>query len=84
MRAAQRHVSEQLAADDFDRAALAAALADLRDKTLASQSAMHAALVELAGELSADERRRLAEIGRRRHPGRPPPELRRRPPPAAP
>ena len=75
MRAARRHVSERLAADDFDRAALTEALADLRAKTLASQSAMHAALVDLAGELTVEERRNLAEVGRRRHHRQPPPPL---------
>ncbi len=82
MRAARRHVSESLAADDFDRAALTAAFADLRAKTLASQSAMHAALVDLAGELTVEERRSLAEVGRRRHHPHPPPPLPGRPPEA--
>ncbi len=80
MRAARRHVSESLAADDFDRLALTEALADLRAKTLASQSAMHAALVDLAGELTVEERRNLAEVGRRRHHRQPPPPLPRHPP----
>jgi uncharacterized membrane protein len=80
MRVARRHVSERLAAADFDRAALVEALADLRAKTLASQGAMHAALVDLAGELTVEERRDLAEVGRRRHRRQPPPPLPRRPP----
>ncbi len=80
MRAARRHVSERLAADDFDRAALTEALADLRAKTLASQGAMHAALIDLAGELTVEERRDLAEAGRRRHHRQPPPPLPGHPP----
>ncbi len=67
MRAARRQVSDQLAADDFDPEALARALADLRAKTQVSQSAMHAAMVELAADLTAEERRHLAKAGMHRH-----------------
>ncbi len=67
MHAARRLVSERLADENFDPEELTRALTDLRAATQASQSAMHAALVELTADLTPEERRVLAEAGMRRH-----------------
>jgi uncharacterized membrane protein len=58
---ARRAVRAALAAEPFDAAALAAALAALRTETNDTQAALDEALVRFAGGLSPEERRRLAE-----------------------
>jgi uncharacterized membrane protein len=60
----KRHaVEDALRAEPFDAAALGAALAGLRQSTNAAQERMHAALVDLAKTLPAEERRELARHG---------------------
>ena len=61
MRRAQRAVGEALTAEPFDRAALAAALAQFRDHFGARQTLSHAALVEIAERMTPEERRRFVK-----------------------
>lgn len=67
MRAAQAEVQRSLAAEDFDTDALAAALAEVRAREQATAERVHAGLLRMAGQLSADERARVAEHLRSRH-----------------
>jgi hypothetical protein len=71
MHAARMPVRIALEKEPFDPAALERALADLREKTSASQARLHAALVEVAKQSTPEERRELARSfeagpGRRR------------------
>lgn len=71
MHAARLPVRVALEKEPFEPAALERALADLREKTGASQARVHAALVEVAKQATPDERRQLARAfeagpGRRR------------------
>lgn len=68
MRAAQNLADNRMIAEDFDRQSLAAALADLRVKSLAVQEILHGAMVDLAVELTPEQRQRLARSGRHRFP----------------
>jgi len=61
MRRAQRQVNAALAAEPFDPAALESALARFRSVLLRSQEGSHQVLVELAGELTQEERVMLRE-----------------------
>lgn len=65
---ARRAAHRALVAEDFDPAAFEAALAEVRSRTAGAQRALHAAFAELAANLSAAQRRRLAEGMRRRRP----------------
>ena len=65
MRRAQRAMHEALAADTFDRAALAASLGQFRDHFAASQARSHAAFVEIAAHLTPQERRRFVQSQQR-------------------
>lgn len=58
-----------LEAEPFDRQRAAENLADFRAKTSAVQETMHAAVVDLAAELTPEQRRRLAETVDRAGPG---------------
>jgi len=70
MRAAQGSINEALAAEPFSAPDLTAALARFRTALLASQEQNHALLVDIAGDMSAAERRLLREaMTRRRPPG---------------
>src|SRR4051812_25629325 len=60
MRADQRTVFDALTADPFDSGALENALADLRTNLTAAQVASHRSFVELAKQLTLDERKQLA------------------------
>lgn len=68
LHAARGAVSEAFAAEPFDRAALERALAELRAQTAESQRIMHESLIEVAPELSPEQRARLAKhaLGRER------------------
>jgi uncharacterized membrane protein len=69
MHAARRPVRAALVKEPFDPAALERALADLREKTSASQAKIHQALVDVAKQATPEERRALArtfEAGPRR------------------
>ena len=73
LREARLGVREALATEPLDRAALDAALAELRAATSASQEALHGVIVDAAPALPAAERVPLAELagpGRRRGHGR--------------
>ena len=60
LRRAQRDASETMAAEPLDKAALQAALADLRDLNRAVQAVVHTMIEDLAGTLGAADRARLA------------------------
>lgn len=60
LRKARRAVRDALVAEPFDPAQLERALAGLRARTDSSQQRMHAALVELARTLPAEQRKLLA------------------------
>jgi hypothetical protein len=60
MHAARLPVRLALEKEPFDPAALERALADLREKTGASQAKVHQALVEVAKQSTPEERRELA------------------------
>jgi uncharacterized membrane protein len=60
LHAARVPVRAALEKEPFDPAALERALADLREKTSAGQAKVHAALVEVAKQSTAEERRELA------------------------
>ncbi len=74
---ARERATRALEADPFDAAKAAAALADFRAKAALVQESMHGAVVELAADLTPEQRHRLAEAldrsgpgamgGRRRH-----------------
>ena len=66
MRRAQHAMDQALAAEPFDAAALAEALAHYRDYFAVGQERSHAAFVAMAAELTPGERRRLLESLRRR------------------
>jgi uncharacterized membrane protein len=76
LRTARREIHRLLVAEEFDAAAFDAALADLRGRSEIAQTAVHAALGEIAAILTLEQRRRLAEATMRKHP-----LPRRRPPP---
>lgn len=59
MRRTQRDVHEAMAAEQFDLAVLEASLRQFRDHFAANQARSHAAFVEIAGRLTAKERRRF-------------------------
>lgn len=61
LRSARRGVHDALSREPFDAAALERALAELRARTGSSQAQMHEALVELARQLPAEQRKRLAK-----------------------
>jgi uncharacterized membrane protein len=61
LRAARRAVHDALVQQPFEAAALERALGELRARTGSSQARMHEALLELARELSPEQRRRLAK-----------------------
>ncbi|NBC33134.1 MAG: periplasmic heavy metal sensor [Alphaproteobacteria bacterium] len=50
-----------LRAEPFDQAAFAAAMATVRDRTLALQAAVQEVLIELSGRVDAETRARLAD-----------------------
>lgn len=60
VRDARGAVHAQLTSEPFDRAALSASLAALREATGRGQEAFHAALVDMAAQLDAEGRRALA------------------------
>ncbi len=84
LRRARRKVDEALTAKVFEREELERALAELRKQTGSTQVSLHAALVDLASQLTYEERRRLARANRpnkrrgvrkrRRAPARPEPQ----------
>ena len=59
--AARHAVREALSAEPYNAEALESALAGLRTQTDAAQVALHRALADAARELSAEDRRRLAD-----------------------
>lgn len=61
MREARREVRRLLQAEDFDAAALAAANAVLREKSEDAQSAVHAAMGEIAAALTPEQRLAFSE-----------------------
>jgi uncharacterized membrane protein len=61
MRDARRAVSEAIAAADYSDAALAEALSALRQQTDAAQALIHAAMVDTAGDLTAEQRQAWAK-----------------------
>jgi len=66
LHAKREAVEAALRAEPFDAAALERALGELRASTNAAQERMHAAMVDLAKKLPAEERRALAGRGRGR------------------
>lgn len=72
LRSARARVGAALEAEPFDRARLEGELANLRKETLRSQETMHRALVELAGDMPPEERKRLPMMLGGRHRGGPP------------
>lgn len=71
LRAARAELRASLESDVWSEARLAAALRGLREETLASQELLHQALLELARELTPEQRARLSRLadlpaGRRR------------------
>ena len=67
LRQAQRAIDTALAAEPFDRERLRAALAAFRERFAASQAHSHAALVNIAAQLSPSERERFLNAMRRSH-----------------
>jgi uncharacterized membrane protein len=67
LRAAHAEARRALAAPDFDADALSAALAEVRAREQATAERVHAGLQRMAGQLSAEERARVAEHLRSRH-----------------
>ena len=67
LRLAQRAVDSALAADPFDRERLRAALVEFSQRFTASQAHSHAALVNIAAQLSPTERERFLNAMRRSH-----------------
>jgi hypothetical protein len=67
LRQAQRAVATALTADPFERPALEAALAQLRQRQSAAAEASHAALCDLAQKLDKPGRHALVERGRFPH-----------------
>lgn len=65
LRQARQAAHDALVADDFDRAALAGAFAQVRQRATEAQAAMHDVLAEAADALPVDQRRRLARRLRR-------------------
>ena len=61
MRRTHRATYEALTAEPFDPAALTAALADLRSQVDGLQLSVHQALVDVASQLDAEDRRAMAE-----------------------
>ena len=66
MRRAQRAMDRALAAEPFDAAALAEALARYRENFAAGQEHTHSAFLAMASELTPEERQRLLKSLRRR------------------
>jgi len=67
LHAAQSEAQRALAAREFDPQALAAALAEVRAREQATAERVHAGLLRMAGQLSAEERVQVAEHLRSRH-----------------
>ena len=67
---ARDRATRSLRADPFDPAKAAADLAEFRARAGEVQQAMHGAVVELAADLTPDQRRRLASAVGRAGPGR--------------
>jgi uncharacterized membrane protein len=65
---AQRRVNELMAASDYDEAALAEALSELREASEAYTSFSHQQTIRLLGELSEEERQAAMEFVQRRGP----------------
>lgn len=73
LRQSQHHLAAALTAEPFDRDVLAAELAEFRTALLASQTASHQALVELAHAMTPEERALLrTSIAFRARSARPP------------
>ena len=73
MRQAQGEIWEAVRAEPFERAALAAALERFRERFEAHQELAHATFVDIAAQLTAEERLRFADTVRhmeRRRPDR--------------
>lgn len=67
---ARDHVRRSLEAEPYDPAEVTRALQQTRDLTTQMQADMHEVLVDVAGKLDPDQRKRMAESlwsGRRRH-----------------
>lgn len=62
MRAARQSVAEKLGAEPYDRAAVEAALAELRQRQIDMRGVFHGALAETAAGLPVDQRRQIARI----------------------
>lgn len=62
MRAARETVAEKLAAEPYDRAAVEAALAELRQRQVDMRGVFHGALAETAAGLPPEQRRQIARI----------------------
>ena len=65
LRERRRAVEDALRAEPVDAAALSQALGSLRQSTLSAQERMHTALVDLAKQLPAEDRKKLARHGGR-------------------
>ena len=78
LRAAQRDVTDALAREPFDANALNTALERFREQFAASQMGSHAALVDISGKLTPEERALLVKTTRSKRDARP---QRDRPPP---
>jgi uncharacterized membrane protein len=55
-------VKDRLAVDDFDKAAFAAALADLNAEVARHSAQLNVRIADVVARLSAEDRRRLAEL----------------------
>lgn len=56
----RKRARDALRAEPFDRAQVEAAFADVRDKSSAMQADMHGVLLEVAGHLGPEQRKRMA------------------------
>jgi len=56
----RKRVRDALKSEPYDAARVAAAFADVRDKSSAMQADMHSVLIEVAKQLGPDQRRRMA------------------------
>ena len=65
LRRQHRAIYRALTAERFDRAALEAALAEMRGQVADLQASIHRAMVEVADQLDAEDRRQMAETLRR-------------------
>jgi uncharacterized membrane protein len=62
LRAARTALGEKLAAEPYDRTAVEAAFADLRQRQVDMRAVAHGALAETAAGLPADQRKRIADF----------------------